>query len=115
MAEKRDCLFCKIAAKEVPSFIVYEDAESFGFLDIQPRAVGHTLLVPKHHAATLAELPQSEIAPLFFAVKSVAAILVEALGADGLTIGINQGEVSGQVVPHLHVHLMPRFKRTCAN
>jgi histidine triad (HIT) family protein len=110
MSTKEDCFFCKIAEKRVPALAVYEDDKVFGFLDISPRAVGHTLLIPKFHAETLAELPESEITPLFSAARSVAALLIKALGADGLTLGINQGKASGQVVEHLHVHLMPRFR-----
>lgn len=109
MAVKEDCIFCRIAAKSAPAFAVYEDEKTFAFLDVQPRAAGHTLLIPKFHAATIAALPESEMTPLFSAVKTVSVLLVKALGADGLTVGINQGRASGQVVDHLHVHILPRF------
>lgn len=89
--------------------MVFEDAHVLAFLDVQPRAPGHTLVIPKVHAATLVELPDAEVAPLFAVVKHVDRILLDKLAPDGMTIGINQGEVSGQAVPHLHVHLLPRF------
>ena len=104
-----DCLFCKIAAGAIPAKLVYEDDRVMAFLDILPRAPGHTMVIPKWHAPTLVALPDGEIAPLFSAVKKVAATLMEALGPDGITMGINQGRASGQEVDHLHVHLMPRW------
>ena len=107
-----NCLFCKIAAKKIPACIVYEDANAVAFLDIAPRAPGHTMVIPKHHAPKLVDLPDEEIGPLFAAVKKVAAILSQKFNPDGMSIGINQGKVSAdeEVVDHLHVHLMPRWR-----
>ena len=103
-----DCLFCKIVAGG-SSCKVYEDEHAFAFLDILPRAPGHTMVIPKFHVPNLLELPDAEIGPLFAAVKKVAAMLSRKLPADGITVGINQGRASGQEVDHLHVHLMPRW------
>ncbi len=105
-----NCLFCKIIDKKIPAYMVQDGEHAAAFLDITPRTMGHTLVIPKYHAATLADLPDGEIGPFFSAVKSVATLLGDKLGADGLTIGMNQGEASGQVVGHLHVHILPRFK-----
>ena len=104
-----DCLFCKIAAQKIPALTVYEDKKVMAFLDIAPRAEGHTVVIPKCHAATMVDLPESEIGPLFSVVKSVSELLLKSLKADGFTIGINHGAVSGQVVGHLHIHILPRF------
>ncbi len=104
-----DCIFCKIAVKKNPAFVVYEDEETMAFLDVTPRAEGHTMVIPKQHYATLVDLPESEVKALFLAVKSVSELLLKNLNAEGLTIGINHGAVSGQVVGHLHVHVLPRF------
>ncbi len=104
-----DCLFCKIADRKIPASVIYEDGKAVAFLDITPHAEGHTLVIPKHHVGALVDLPGSEIEPLFKAVKSVAELLIDRLHAEGLTIGINQGAVSGQVVGHLHIHILPRF------
>jgi histidine triad (HIT) family protein len=104
-----NCIFCKIGAKEMPSHMVYEDDHAFAILDIHPRAAGHTMVMPKVHAANILELPESEIGPLFAAVKAVTAKLAKALRPDGFTIGVNHGDVSGQTVKHLHVHVMPRW------
>ncbi len=105
-----NCLFCAIVGGQIPSEKIYEDGHAVGFLDIHPQAPGHTVVVPRHHSPTLANLPQEEVGPFFLAVQSLAERLVRTLGADGLTIGINQGEVSGQSVPHLHELLIPRFQ-----
>ncbi len=104
-----DCLFCKIAAKTIPSKIIYEDDHAVAFLDVAPRAPGHTMVIPKYHAPTLVALPDEEIAPLFSAVKKTAELLMATLHPDGITIGINQGRASGQEIDHFHVHLMPRW------
>ena len=104
-----NCLFCKIAAKKIPAEIVAETDRTVAFLDIEPRALGHTVIIPKHHADTLLTLPTEEIGPLFAAVQAVAGRIVRALRPAGFTIGINHGAVSGQTVPHLHVHIIPRF------
>ena len=104
-----ECLFCKIAVKEIPAQVIYEDDHTLAFLDIMPRTKGHTIVIPKHHAPNILELPDAEVTPLFAAVKKVAEMLSRKLAADGITIGINQGRASGQEVDHLHVHLMPRW------
>lgn len=104
-----DCLFCRIGRHELAAHVVYEDAHALAFLDRTPRAPGHTMVIPKAHAPTIVDLPPEEVGPLFTAVKRVAEKLTRALGPQGMTIGINQGLVSGQTIDHLHVHLLPRF------
>jgi histidine triad (HIT) family protein len=105
-----DCLFCKIVAKTIPAYVIYEDDRTIAFLDITPRTPGHTMVISKYHAPNFLELPEAEVAPLFTSVKKVAELLYKKLGSDGMTVGINQGRASGQEVDHLHVHLMPRWK-----
>lgn len=105
-----DCLFCKILDKKIPALVVYKDDHALAFLDVMPRSPGHTLVVPKTHAATIVDLPDSEVPPLFLAVKKVVELLTRALAPDGVTLGVNQGEASGQMVGHVHVHIMPRFR-----
>jgi len=104
-----DCLFCKIGRKEVAAEIVYEDDVSCAFLDINQAGPGHTVLIPKTHASNLLELPEDKIGPLFGGVKTVLGKLKAAFGADGFTIGINHGLAGGQIIDHLHIHLIPRF------
>ena len=104
-----ECLFCKIAGKKIGAAIIYEDKNTLAFLDIRPKAPGHALVMPKSHASKIVDLADSELAPLFGTVRQAAKMLEAALSPDGLTIGINQGKASGQEVPHLHIHLLPRF------
>ncbi len=104
-----DCLFCKISHKEIPSEVVYEDDKTFAFLDIFPRAGGHTVIVPKIHAENVLDLPDELAAPLLLTVKRVTDILNKSLKPQGFTIGINHGRVSGQAVDHLHIHVIPRY------
>jgi histidine triad (HIT) family protein len=105
-----DCLFCSIAAKEIPAETVYEDGNVMAFLDIHPRSPGHTIVIPKKHAGSLLELPGDGISPLFAAVQSVTARIKKALLPDAFTIGINEGKEAGQAIAHLHVHILPRFE-----
>ena len=104
-----DCLFCAIADKKIPASIVYEDDAAIGFLDIHPRAMGHTMVIPKHHFETILDAKDGELSGVFIAVKKVTELLKKKLNPDGFTIGINQGTVAGQVIPHLHIHIMPRW------
>jgi len=117
-----DCLFCKIAQKEIPSAVVYEDEATLGFLDINPCSPGHTMVIPKTHAENIIDLPDNSVGPLFMAVKKVTALLNNKLGREGFTlpnspgnlggftIGINQGIMAGQAIDHLHIHIMPRYE-----
>lgn len=105
-----NCLFCKIANKEIKADAVYEDENALALLDINPRAPGHVFVIPKKHYENLLSVPEEEISGIFLAVKKVGEKLKEKLSADALSIGINNGRVSGQEIDHLHIHLIPRFK-----
>ncbi len=105
-----DCLFCKIANHEIPAQIVLEDDATLAFLDIHPLAPGHTVVIPKVHADRIIDLPEAAASALFLTVKRVSDRIHASLKPDGFTIGINDGEGGGQGVPHLHVHIIPRFK-----
>ncbi|TRZ64381.1 MAG: HIT family protein [Spirochaetia bacterium] len=104
-----DCLFCKIANKEIPAQIVYENADATAVLDVNPRAPGHTMILSKVHAGNILELPDGKIEGVFKAVKETTGLLNKKLKPDGFTIGINHGKVSGQTVEHLHIHVIPRW------
>ncbi|MFA4999591.1 MAG: HIT family protein [Parcubacteria group bacterium] len=109
MANK-DCLFCKIAAKEINSATIYEDENAMAFLDVHPLAPGHAIVIPKIHAENILDLSDELIGPIFKAVKNVTSLLKEKLGPKGFTIGINHGSISGQSMNHLHIHVIPRFE-----
>lgn len=103
-----DCVFCKIIAGDIPSRKVYSDEAAYAFLDIAPWHRGHTLVIPKRHVVDLVhETPVlADIAP---AIDVVARLLVDRLGPAGLNLYAAAGEVAGQEVFHLHVHLVPRY------
>lgn len=105
-----DCLFCKIAGKTIPSEVIYEDDSVLAFLDIHPLSPGHALIVPKIHSENILDLPDEEAAKAFVSVKKVTALLSEKLKPKGFTIGINHGRIGGQLVDHLHIHVIPRFE-----
>lgn len=102
------CLFCQIVAGEIPGRFVYEDEATLAFLDVNPLAPGHTLVVPKAHTERVNDLAPDEAADLFRAVATVVPAIEDAVDAPASTIAINNGEESGQEVPHLHVHVVPR-------
>ena len=105
-----DCIFCKIIHGEIPSVKIYEDENVVAFLDIYPINPGHTLVVPKRHVEYLHELKDDEAAALINAVKKLAPRIVEAMGADGYNVVTNNGRVAGQVIFHVHFHIVPRFR-----
>ena len=106
---KNDCVFCAIAAGEIPSFKVYEDDDVLAYLDINPFTRGHTLVIPKGHSAGLLDTDDAVLAAVVARVRKVAARLKEALPCDGFNILQNNGEAAGQTVKHLHFHIVPRY------
>ncbi len=105
-----DCLFCKITKKEISAEVVYEDDNALAVLDIHPKAPGHTMILPKIHSDNLLDLPNEKIGPVFQAVKTVTEMIKKSLKPDAFTIGINNGRYSGQLVDHLHIHIIPRWQ-----
>ncbi len=104
-----DCVFCKIVAGQIGSERLLESERAVSFMDIQPRSLGHCLVIPKAHAVRLAELDDETVAEVFGMARDVVRAAQKALSPDAFTVGINDGEAAGQVVPHLHVNLIPRF------
>ena len=103
-----DCIFCRIVSREIPAEIVYESADCVAFLDNQPLFPGHVLIVPRQHYATLTDLPDDMLAPLFASTRQIATAMETALGAEGSFVA-NNNKIS-QTVLHLHVHVIPRRK-----
>ncbi len=106
---KNDCIFCAIAAGEIPSFKVYEDDLVLAYLDINPFSKGHTLVIPKAHSTGLLETDDATLAAVIARVKKVAAHITAKLGCDGFNILQNSGEAAGQTVRHVHFHIIPRW------
>ncbi|MCW3989625.1 MAG: HIT family protein [Candidatus Bathyarchaeota archaeon] len=102
------CIFCAIVEGKIPSHKVYEDEKTLAFLDIHPSAPGHTLVIPKAHITRVEDLPEEDARHLFAALHKIVGRIQEAMGAPASTIGINNGRESGQEVPHVHIHVIPR-------
>jgi len=109
MAQNPDCKFCQIASRDLSSRVVFEDSVSLAFLDNRPLFPGHTLLVPKDHYETLADLPAGLVDQFFRNVQGLSAAVEKGMHAEGSFVAINN-RVS-QSVPHLHVHIVPRKKK----
>jgi histidine triad (HIT) family protein len=105
-----DCIFCKIIEGKIPCAKVYDQGGIFAFLDIAPVNKGHALVVPKKHHATLFDLPPDLGRELLTALKLVGQAVMQATGAAGLNVGMNNFEVAGQLVHHVHFHLIPRHE-----
>jgi histidine triad (HIT) family protein len=104
-----DCIFCNIGAGTMKAEVVFESPQAMGFLDKYPVARGHVVVIPKAHAATLNDLPDDALGGLFVAVKAVMRQVTDALRPLGMNVGWNHGRDAGQVVHHLHVHVLPRY------
>ena len=105
-----ECLFCKMVNGEILTEKVYEDAETMAFLDSNPSSPGHTLVIPKQHKENILELSDHEICILFKTVQKVTEMINKNLKPKGFNIGINHGLIAGARIPHLHVHIIPRFE-----
>ena len=105
-----DCIFCKIAAGEIPSKTIYEDEEFRVIMDISPATKGHALILPKEHYPNLYEIPEEVAADAMKLAKKMAKKMTDALQCDGFNLVQNNGEVAGQTVFHFHMHLIPRYK-----
>ncbi len=105
-----DCLFCKIVRKEIPAAVVYENGLTMAFLDIKGINPGHTLVVPKDHFDDFASTPPERLGDIAAVAQKVAKAAMRALGAPAFNIGVNNGAEAGQVIGHMHLHVMPRFK-----
>ncbi len=104
-----DCVFCKIVGGSLPAHKVYEDADTVAFLDIAPIVKGHTLVIPKAHHDPLMQTPPEVLQQLIVVVQRVAQGLVDGLGAQGVNVVQTNGACAGQVVPHIHFHVIPRY------
>jgi histidine triad (HIT) family protein len=104
-----DCIFCKIISGEIPCHKVYEDEFCVAFLDIRPVNKGHTLIVPKKHSEDFLNTDMETLKEMSRVAQKVATAVLKATSAEGFNININNGKVAGQVVFHLHWHIVPRF------
>lgn len=110
MSQDSECVFCSIIAGDIPGRVVHETDTTLAFLDANPLARGHTLVIPKSHCETLEDASADIVSDVFTVVRQVTPRIESAVDAPASNIAINNGEVAGQEVPHLHVHIVPRFE-----
>lgn len=104
------CIFCKIAAGEIPSKTVYEDDDFRAILDISPASKGHVIILPKNHADNIFEISDEDASGIMLVAKKIASKVKNVFGCDGVNILQNNGEAAGQTVFHFHVHVIPRYE-----
>lgn len=113
--KQEQCIFCKIAAGEIPSATIYEDEDFRVILDIEPASKGHALILPKEHYANLFELPDELAAKALVVAKKVITKMEKIVGCEGYNVVQNNGVAAGQTVFHFHVHLIPRYAEDGVN
>jgi histidine triad (HIT) family protein len=111
----KSCVFCDIITKKLPHVDVYEDDNFVVLMDKYPISRGHTLIIPKTHYDNLLLMPRNEVGRLYSLVPMIAGAIVTAVKADGFNIGQNNGKAANQIVPHVHVHIIPRFNDDSTN
>jgi histidine triad (HIT) family protein len=106
--KKKDCIFCKITEREIPSKIIFEDDINLAFLDISPISKGHSIIITKNHYSNLEDIPDYELTELYKVVKVLAIKIHKKLKIDGYNILQNNFAAAGQIINHFHVHIIPR-------
>lgn len=105
-----DCIFCKIVEGVLPSNKIYEDKNVLAFLDIAPVHPGHVLVIPKKHFANMEEIPENLLVDLIKIVKKIGLAVKKGLNYEGYNIQENNDPIAGQIVPHIHFHIIPRIE-----
>jgi histidine triad (HIT) family protein len=103
-----DCIFCQMVAGQIPVTTIYEDEVVLSFLDIGPISDGHTLVIPKQHFEKLHECPSELLCQVFMRIGKIAGAVVAAMNSDGYNLLCNNGRAAGQLIDHLHFHIVPR-------
>ncbi|MGA2625575.1 MAG: HIT domain-containing protein [Candidatus Bathyarchaeia archaeon] len=102
------CVFCDIVSKTTPAYIIYEDQGYVAFLDKYPISIGHTLVLPKAHFERVNNMSQREFCALYSRVHALNQLITSTMGAAASHISINDGAAANQLIPHVHVHIIPR-------
>jgi len=103
-----ECVFCKVIERNTISYVIYEDERFIGILDKYPISIGHALVLPKKHQERVGDLSQEEFCALFARVYALDRIITSRIGASASHISINDGAAANQLIPHVHVHIIPR-------
>jgi histidine triad (HIT) family protein len=109
------CKFCKIIEKKEKAVILFENNKIIAILDNKPFNRGHTLILPKTHYKFITDMPDREVGYIFKNVNRIAKAIFSSVKADGLNIGQNNGEIASQTIFHVHIHIIPRFKKDAIN
>ena len=109
MANSDVCIFCEIIAGKIPCHKIYEDDNVISFLDIGPISSGHTLVVPKQHFVRVDQCPEDVISKISVCISNVSKAVLTATEADGYNVLCNNGRAAGQIVDHVHFHIVPRY------
>ena len=104
----QECIFCKIASGQIPATKVYEDEVVVAFLDIGPVSDGHTLVMPRKHVEQVHSCPPELLGEIWTRLGKIAGVVSSVMGADGYNVLCNNGRAAGQIVDHLHFHIVPR-------
>ncbi len=104
-----DCIFCSIVNRNNPAAHIFENDKFIAIMDKYPINRGHSLVLPKDHYQTVVDMPMGVTGELFSLSSHLAKAIVKAVDADGFTLGQNNGIAANQIVPHVHVHIVPRF------
>ena len=104
-----DCLFCDILDGKKDGYFLYADDSHVAFLDKYPIDVGHSLVLPRKHHEQITDMTPEDVGNIFAFVPKIAQAILEATGADGFSIGQNNGKAAKQIVPHVHIHIIPRY------
>lgn len=112
MTHDPDCLFCKITKGDIPSVKIYEDADTYAFMDLFPQSKGHCLVIPKDHSENIFEAEQSALDAAMATVKKLAPAVKQAMDADGIVVTQFNGAAAGQTVFHIHFHILPAYEGT---
>ncbi len=105
------CIFCDIIAGKQDAYLIYEDNTHIAIMDRYPIQLGHSLVIPREHHEKIIDMSIEDVSSLFAKVPLVARAILQATGADGFNIGQNNGKAANQIIPHVHVHIIPRYEK----
>ena len=106
-----NCIFCDIITGKKNAYLIYEDKTHIAIMDKYPIHLGHSLVIPRKHHEKIIDMSTEEVSSLFSKVPLVARAILKATSADGFNIGQNNGRAANQIIPHVHVHIIPRYEK----
>ena len=104
-----DCIFCEILNGKREGHLIYEDELHIAFLDKYPIDVGHSLIIPRIHHERITDMDSKDVGKIFSLVPKIANAILKATGADAFSLGQNNGRAAKQIIPHVHIHIIPRY------